>query len=640
MKLEYILKDARKNREDNRLYFYSLILVFIVSYTILSFDKSAISTFLYQENIFSIQGYLNQSYISSLIFLLTLIFFASKNQIDNRKDEFAILMMMGEKRKNISKRLSYEAIFNSLLALLIALPIAIFLNEFINLFVIKVLELGLKTHKLRISLVAVFVTSLVVIALQIICIRLISFFILRKEAYKLISGKNKDLVLKEKKINEKRSIYLGIFFLLLAVLLVIVFERVEFPSLLIFFLSLFFFYRGFPYILDKLSQKSLDNIFEIRLIEEKFKYEYKSLYFTNLAMLISFVLLTLPLTQSFFLRADTNNVPDFTIYDSKQAVDRMYGEEKYKKVLEKPSPFYLSGVDYINGEAIEISLYGENMSIEDSYEFLIKESSMNQILEKMGKEKINLRPDEAMMVYDSFDNYSYYRERMGPILEESQAKFRSRVFHLIPRIEPNEIFSNKEVYQAGALVVDDAVYNELAPNKKPYAYNLYIKSSYKNEEGTIKASEKIRDMMIKDGLKYESRIWQVKNEVSDLVIDLYTNLYLGLLLFIIANTYIAFKFLYWIKDNKERFAMKKLLGADSTDTRKRMEKIIDLYFICLFAISFVANFIYYQFNIAYVGDRHTADKFFVYINIALVIFELIYISIIKKITKDQVEKSR
>lgn len=639
MDLSYILKDARKNREDNRLYFYSLIMVFIVSYTVLSFDKTAISRFLYQENISSIKGYLSESYIFSLIFLLTLIFFASKNQLENRKEEFAILMMMGERRRSISKRLSLEAIVNSLLAILIAFPIAVFLNEFINLFAIKVLELGLRSHRLRISFFAVFITSLVVIVLQVISIRLISFFILRKEAYLLMNGKAYNGNHKEKKINEKRSFFISLIFLAISIFFILIFTRIDFVSLVFFVLSLYFFYRGFPYILDLVSKKRLDQIFEIRLIEEKFKYEYKSLFFTNLLMIVSFTFLTLPLTQSYTMKGDNNNVADFTIYDSRKAIDRIYDKEKYEKILEKPQAFYISRLDPSLESEIEINLIGD-MTLTEYYIYLIKESSFNQLMEKEGKDPLDLKKDEAMVVFSTFDSIGTYRKKLGEISEESFANIGERYFRLIPRIEINDIFSNHEVFWEGALVVNDKVYNELAADTKPFACNIYMKSSYKNEMGTIEASDQVRNMMIADGLKYESKIWQLKNDVSDLVVDLYINLYLGLLLFIIANTYIAFKFLYWIKENHEKFAIKRLLGADQTETRKKMERIIDLYFIFLFLISLITNYIYYHFNIGQIGDREISNKYFVYINICLVIFELIYLGVIKKITRDEVEKSR
>ncbi|MDD7306525.1 MAG: ABC transporter permease [Peptoniphilaceae bacterium] len=641
MNLSYILKDARKNREDNRLYFYSLVLVFIVSYTVLSFDKTEISTFLYQENIFFIKNYLIESYIYSLVFILTLIFFSSKNQLDYRKKEFALLMMLGERRKNISKRLSLEAIFNSILALVIAFPIAIFLNEFINLFVIKVLQLGLKSHRLRISFGAVITTSLVVIILQIISIRLISFFILRKETYKLIYGKNKEEIFKKKKINEKKSFYISIFLLTISIYFSLFFGAVVFPCALGIIISLFFFYRGFPYILDKLSKNNLEDIFEIRLIEEKFKYEYKSLFFTNFLMIISFILLILPLAQSFFLRNNNKDVPDFTIYDGKEAVEKMYKEEKYKKVLENPQPFYLSQVKTDKDQTdnlIEINLIGENMDVSDMYDYIIKKSSIDQLFEKMGKESVDIKDNEAMIVFENFDNYDYYKDKLGDILPESEAVIGTRHFKIIPRFEPNDIFSNKQVFWSGGLVVSDDVYDQLALNDKAYAYNFFIKSSYKNKEGTIKASETIRDMMIEDGLKYESKIWQLKTDISDLVTDLYINLYLGILLFIIVNTYIAFKFLYWVKLNRERFAIKKLLGEDPGDTRKRMERIIYYYFAFLFVISFLVNLAFFKSNIVNVGNKDKTYRYFAYINICLVVFELIYIGVIKKITRNELEK--
>lgn len=639
MNLSYILKDARKNREDNRLYFYSLILVFIVSYTVLSFDKTSISAFLYTENIFSIKDYLIQNYILSIIFLLTLIFFASKNQIENRKEEFAIFMMLGEKRNNIAKMLSWEAIINSLYALIIAFPIALFLNDFINLFAIKVLELGLKSHNLRISFSAVFISILVVIVLQIISIRLISFFALRKETYKLIKGKRKDDSIKEKKIREKNSFYISVILFFIYVLSILVFGIVIFLTEFLFFVSLYFFYRGFPYILNKISEKSISKLFEIRLVEEKFKYEYKSLFVTNAIMVIAFVFLSLPLTQSFSLKGNSNTHADFTIYDKKDSVDKMYAQNKYSNVLEKPQPFYMTNIRNENGQDIYIEIAPNYRGYTYVFDYLIKESSMNLVLERQGYDTIDLKDNEAM-VMDNVDRNLDYDEMFIAEGDGSYAEIGGQTFSLIPRIESNNIFSNHVVFDQPGLVVNDKIYNSIVRDDIAYAYNLYIKPSYKNEEGTIRSSDNIRNMMIEDKLKYESRVWQIKNDISIFLIDLYTNLYLGLLLFIIANTYIAFKFVYWVKENKERFEIKRLMGADTMDTRKKMGKIINIYFTFLYLISFSANFIYYQFNIVNLGDKTISDKFFIYINIGLIIFEIIYIGIIKKITRDELEKSR
>lgn len=640
MKLSYILKDARKNREENRLYYYSLILVFIVSYTVLSFDKTTISSFLYTENIFSIKDYLTQNYILSIIFLLTLIFFATRNQIENRKEEFGILMMLGEKRSNIAKKLSIEAIINSLYALVIAFPIALFLNDFINLFAIKVLELGLKSHSLKISFNAIIISILVVIFLQIISIRLITFFTLKKEVYKLILGKRKDDSIKEKKISEKNSLYLSLIIFFIDVMSVLVFGRIVSITIFLFFLSLYFFYRGFSYILDKLSKKSISRLFEIRLIDEKFKYEYKSLFITNVIMVVSFVLLSLPMTQSFSLKDNFSISADFTIYDKKESVDRMYSQDKYKNILEKPQPFYMTNIREEIGQdnyVVTNPNYGTYSYVLD---YLIKESSMNLVLEKQGQDPIELKDNEAMVMDNVDRNFEYYDEMHIEEGGGSYAEVGGQTFSLIPKIVSNNIFSNKVVFDQPGLVVSDNVYDNIVKEKEPYAYNLYIKPSYKNEEGTIRASDNIRDMMIEDQLKYESNIWEIKNDISWFLIELYTNLYLGFLLFIIANTYIAFKFIYWVKENKERFKIKRLLGADVSDTRKKMERIINFYFIFLYLISFLANLVYYKFNILNLADETISNRFFIYINIGLIVFEIFYIGVIKKITRDEVEKSR
>jgi hypothetical protein len=45
--------------------------------------------------------------------------------------------------------------------------------------------------------------------------------------------------------------------------------------------------------------------------------------------------------------------------------------------------------------------------------------------------------------------------------------------------------------------------------------------------GAIAASDTIRDMMIEDDIKYESKIWQIKRNVYMIVDDLYRNIYLA-----------------------------------------------------------------------------------------------------------------
>lgn len=636
MNLSYILKDARKSREENRLYFYSLILVFIVSYTVLSFDKSTISTFLYIENIFSINNFIIESFVLSILFLLTLIFFASKNQIENKKEEFAIFMMMGERRKNISKRIALESAINSLYALVIALPIALFLNEFINLFVIKSLELGLRTHRLRISFFALIISVVVVILLQIICIRILAFFTLRTEAYILINSKNRDYYAKEKKINEKKSLLISLLLFSLCSFLIYIKNYVTYPMIILFFVSLFLFYRGFSHILKIISQRNISKLFEIKLVEEKFKYEYKSLFLINCIMILAFTTLFMPLAQSFSIKGYSKSHPDFTIYDNEEAIRAMYSEEKYNKILEKPIPIYIKNVSNGDSEYIEAEIYTDFEKELFAFTTFVKESSLNTILEKQGKEILSLKDNEAMLLYSK---YGYSHNIINKKLDDkSKIRFKDDTFYLINRKEANNLFSNYQVFSDDAIVINDKMYDSIVEDDKAFAYNLYIKDYYKNEIGTIKASDKIRDMMIGDKLKYESKVWQLKTDISKFLIELYTNLYFGVLLFIIANTYIAFKFLYWLKENKERFEIKRFLGADRINSKKQMDRIINYYFMFIYLISFAVSYVYYKFNIIDLVNKEVSNNLYIYINISLLLFEIIYIGIIKKMAREELEK--
>lgn len=624
---DFLIKSAKRNRKENGLYFISLILVFIISYTLLSFDKMEISSFLYQEYFYSIKYSLEDIYIVSVFFLFFLIFLATRAQILDRGKELALLTMMGLKKRKISNMLCLEAIANSLFAILIAFPIAILLNGFINLFTVKLLELGLESHSVIVSFQAFLFSGLILVGLQVVAIKILCFLILSKYPYKLLYGKKKKSYKTRKSKKKKTLFYLGWIFLLISIFLAKIFAYLNLPTIIFFGLGLFFILDGSSYLLDKRAEKSLDSIFDIRLIEEKIYYDKKSFIFSCLIMVASFVLVLTSLLSSLSYKDDISKGPDFTIYDKKENVEKIYKEKIYNNLLEEPIPIYMTDLlDIDMYERLEIHLTKDDIEDILSVNNLLSQSSYNKILKKNSQKPLDLKDDQALYVTDIFVIKKYLDDSV-----EKNMEYKGENFKLFIAENYLDIFSNKEVFDQEYVVVNDETYKRLTGDKKEaFAYNFYIRPEYKNKLGSIAASDTIRDMMIEDDIKYESKIWQIKRNVYMIVDDLYRNIYLALILFVIVNSYLAFRFIYRIKESKDKFVLVIRMGMDAERLFASIKKTINIYFCLLIIISLIVSstFIY--------GENYSKEIFYIYLG--LTIFELLYMTFVKKMTKKEFYK--
>src|SRR5699024_8939440 len=133
---------------------------------------------------------------------------------------------------------------------------------------------------------------------------------------------------------------------------------------------------------------------------------------------------------------------DFTIYDKKETVDRLYSQDKYKNILEKPQPFYMTNIREEIGQDIYIVTNPNYGTYSYVFDYLIKESSMNFVLEKQGQDLIELNDNEAMIM-DNVDRDLDYDEMHIEEGGGSYAEVGGQTFSLIPKIVSNNIFSNK-----------------------------------------------------------------------------------------------------------------------------------------------------------------------------------------------------
>ena len=154
MFFKQIRRNAARNRKTNGLYFGSLIIAVIAFYTLLSLDKQDVMQYLSRLEsvaIAKLMALVPAIYVVSLFFVFFLIYFACHYQLNSRRKEFGLYLMLGMKRSRLFAMLMGESLLNGIISVLIGLPIALLLTETISLTTAKLIGLGLIVHQISFS---------------------------------------------------------------------------------------------------------------------------------------------------------------------------------------------------------------------------------------------------------------------------------------------------------------------------------------------------------------------------------------------------------------------------------------------------------------------------------------------------------
>ena len=179
-----IRRNAAKNRKSNGLFFGSLVIAVIAFYTLLSMDKQDVMRFLSTIESDAVRKLLllvPVIYVVSLFFVFFLVYFSYHYQLNERKKELGLYLMLGMKRSSLFAMLMAETLLNSLISLAIGIPAALFLTEAISLTTVKLVGLGIIGHKVTWSLTAVIGTAVGFVAVQLISMLVLSIRFARTE---------------------------------------------------------------------------------------------------------------------------------------------------------------------------------------------------------------------------------------------------------------------------------------------------------------------------------------------------------------------------------------------------------------------------------------------------------------------------
>lgn len=104
MFFDLISRNSRRSRKENGLFFASLLISVIAFYIILSLSQQDVIKFLMKMESDAISRLLRMIplfYGMTLLILFFLIYFASKYQLERRRHEFGVYLMLGMRRSRL-----------------------------------------------------------------------------------------------------------------------------------------------------------------------------------------------------------------------------------------------------------------------------------------------------------------------------------------------------------------------------------------------------------------------------------------------------------------------------------------------------------------------------------------------------------
>lgn len=679
MFFKLVLKNGRRSRKENGLFFLSLIVSIIAFYIILSLENQDVMKFLLRmesDAVNKIYRLLPVLYGVSLFLLFFLVYFAGKYQIERRSHELGMYLMMGMRRSKLFAMMMAEDIFNSIFSLLIGIPIAIFLSEMISLITAKVVGLGIIGHRFTLSWKAVLWTFIGFFTIKFFAMLLFSGSVVKKEVISLLSDTQ------EKKQKRKRrgigyvQVIAGILSLAVAYYTAIRGNAWESPlrfgmTVVLGIAGTFLWFHGSGLLLEltfrlKKTNRGLST-FTFRQLQENVFLRPASLAVSSLLILAALCCFGYGMSVSLEASGSEAHHIDYTFIDYSQSVpDKETADEEpsIKEILKN------TGLDAEFSQLFEVktgmpddenAFSGEGFrravnslgnsenvqSLSESLEYFttpyfISLSGYNQILETDGKAPIELSGNQAALYSDQD---FYFGERLD-LLNEALSQnpvieLNGVPFELKDQVYQTNLVVDRSITLALGVIIPDSVYDRLVTRNSDSYWNAVLKENLVQKEGLMQAMMGINERLNQTSLEYESYLQNMGRQLFYFIALGYITIYLAVIFLIIANTVMGVQFLMHQRKTGRRYHVLIRLGSSYKALCKSADKQIKWYFGLPVLTAAVSSFFGIQALFAgFISMEMKTEvpmllKLGCAMIILLVVVEFIYIAAVTRLSRRQ-----
>ena len=626
------IRNVKRSSRDYIIYLITITIAFS-----LMFAMNLVS---WSDAVVDLYDNMNDTFKNVVIFINVIVVFVicflinytTKFMFEKRSKEFGTYMLLGIKKKKISRLFLLENILFGFIALILSIPIGFVFSQFISLFIVKVMELPQ----------AIFIEfnfmSVILLLLYFFLIYLFVLFLARRRIKKI----NIYNLLYLEKQNEEKVIFvisvligIGSYIFLHSTLTNDVMMDTSFLTymmvgILLFIISIYgvmFSLSDFILSIVLKSKKikySKDNLFVARTFSSKART--MGMTFGTLGVLIMFTLLFLNFSSlnkaSYdYINETTSPFDVSAFFEKEEPLSKVYDvvDENYTIVDSVRYNVYLN-----TNSNIEKLLPAYSYTSEP-YDKIIRLSDYNHLLKIKGKNQVTLNNDEYILVYDRSDSF---------LAEDSSIK----TITLSNGITLNQKSTTTELEFAGltnagyAVVVPDDAINGLGIYQYFMAIDTKEDTSAELEKKLVEALRSDLCEVDEEGHEfcstYRINIRGTTLEESNVMSAIVTAIcvYMSFIFSAIVGTILAIQTLSDSTKYNYRYTVLKRLGVKDEKLYKTIRKQLYVLFgvpaIYPIIISFV---IVYLLNRVYKAILPSPTFYLSCFGVSILIFIMIYV---------------
>lgn len=612
MFFKIIARNSRRDRKENGLFFASLIISIAAFYIILSLSRQDVMLFLAKMESDAVNRLLKMIpvfYGMSLFILFFLIYYASKFQLERRRHEFGVYLMMGMRRSKLFLMLLAEDVRSSITALFIGLPIALLMSELISLITARLVGLGVIGHQITFSLQAVLWT-----AVGFGLIKLLAFLILSGK----IAGQEIGSLLVDTPEGTKKQLPVFVYGMAMAAgiaCLVLAYSmaiqgmswyavgRMAITLALGLFGTLTFFF-GLRVLIGAFAKAGNKNrqlrVFNFRQIQENVMHRSASVAVSSLLILAALCCFGSGVSIARFYGQSETHVLDYTFLTEEEtdsgSVREVLEESglsgEFSDLFDMRVGHINTASDYDNAfkaekviaalEKLEQSDTRDNCInrfTDNSFLYVISLSSYNRLLANAGKKEIRLQPEQAAVYMDTEFCDSQGRKMMEQILrEQPEVSVDGDTWRLTGTVQYLNLVTDSSITLSLALILPDEAFEYYTQKEYDVYVNGVLAEDVVKENSLMAAVSQMNEKLQKTGLYYESYLQNIGRQMFYIVAASYITIYLAIIFLIIANTVIGVQFLMGQQKSNRRYRTLIRLGATYETLCQSAGKQINWYF--------------------------------------------------------------
>ncbi|MEW9095283.1 MAG: ABC transporter permease [Clostridiaceae bacterium] len=351
-------RNAKRSRNENLIYFLTMVTAVAAFYIILSLGQQDVIRFLGELERAAVDKLLTtvmpMVYLCALLFVFFLVVFANKYQLECRSRELGLYLMFGMKKQHLFFQLMMEGIVTSVLALIGGIICGGFLSEIISLATARLVGQGVIEHQSSFSISAVVWTVIGLLVIQAFTLFLLGRRIFKQEVYQLLYG---EMEKKQTKGTARGSFFTFIVgIILLSVAYWIAWKHFFALGGAMLLVAVLFgivgtnlFMRGLARLLSLLAGSAKNKAtkglytFTLRQLQENIVSKYVSISVASLLMMLTIMLIADGSSSIMSYRENLSrdsSVYDFTVMGDDIQVEKYLSSEKMK-----PYVAHLNGME-------------------------------------------------------------------------------------------------------------------------------------------------------------------------------------------------------------------------------------------------------------------------------------------------------